>query len=66
MLVVHGGLDYRGVETHGIGTFNALQRKGVPSKFVYFPDENHWVLKPHNSIRWHSEVLGWITQWTAK
>ena len=41
-------------------TFTALQRKGIPSRFLYFPDENHWVLKPQNSKRWHAEVLGWL------
>ncbi|MCC7011177.1 MAG: S9 family peptidase [Planctomycetes bacterium] len=66
MLVVHGGQDFRVVETHGMGAFNALQRKGIPSKFVYFPDENHWVLKPQNSIFWHEQVLGWIRQWTGQ
>ena len=64
MLVIHGGLDYRVVYTQGIGTFNLLQRRGIPSKFLYFPDENHWVLKPANSIQWHTEVLAWIDQWT--
>ncbi|PZR05283.1 MAG: peptidase S9 [Archangium gephyra] len=64
MLVVHGGKDYRVVDTQGMSTFTALQRKGIPSKFVYFPDENHWVLKPQNSIVWHEQVLGWLDQWT--
>ncbi len=64
MLVVHGGKDFRVVETHGMSTFTALQRKGIPSKFLYFPDENHWVLKPHNSIVWHETVNGWLDQWT--
>ena len=64
MLVVHGGKDFRVVETHGMATFTALQRRGVPSKFLYFPDENHWVLKPQNSIVWHETVLGWLDQWT--
>ena len=63
MLVVHGGKDFRVVETHGMSTFTALQRKGIPSKFLYFPDENHWVLKPHNSIVWHETVNGWLDQW---
>jgi dipeptidyl aminopeptidase/acylaminoacyl peptidase len=62
-LVVHGGKDFRVVETQGIGTFTALQRRGVPSKFLYFPDENHWVLKPHNSIQWHETVIGWLDQY---
>ncbi len=65
MLVVHGGKDYRVVDTQGMATFTALQRKGVPSRFLYFPDENHWVLKPANSILWHDTVLGWLDQWTA-
>ena len=66
MLVVHGGKDYRVVDTQGIATFTALQRKGIPSKFLYFPDENHWVLKPQNSILWHETVLGWLDQWLKK
>jgi dipeptidyl aminopeptidase/acylaminoacyl peptidase len=62
-LVVHGGQDFRVVETQGIGAFNVLQRRGIPSKFLYFPDENHWVLKPANSILWHNTVIGWLDQW---
>ncbi len=63
-LVVHGGQDFRIPYTQGISTFTALQRKGIPSKFLYFPDENHWVLKPANSILWHDTVLAWLDQWT--
>jgi dipeptidyl aminopeptidase/acylaminoacyl peptidase len=63
MLVIHGARDYRLPDTEGIATFNALQRRGIPSKLVHFPDENHWVLKPANSIFWHETVLGWLAQW---
>ncbi|HEX6882804.1 MAG TPA: S9 family peptidase [Planctomycetota bacterium] len=63
MLVIHGALDYRVVDTQGMSTFTALQRRGIPSKFLHFPDENHWVLKPHNSRFWHANVLGWLDQW---
>jgi dipeptidyl aminopeptidase/acylaminoacyl peptidase len=63
MLVIHGGRDYRVVDTQGIATFTLLQRKGIPSKFLYFPDENHWVLKPANSIQWHETVIGWLDHW---
>jgi len=63
-LVIHGGLDFRVVDTQGLSTFTALQRRGVPSQFLYFPDENHWVLKPHNSIQWHETVLAWLARWT--
>jgi dipeptidyl aminopeptidase/acylaminoacyl peptidase len=66
MLVIHGALDYRVVDTQGMSTFTALQRRGIPSKFLYFPDENHWVLKPANSILWHETVIGWLDEWTKK
>jgi dipeptidyl aminopeptidase/acylaminoacyl peptidase len=65
-LVIHGGKDYRVVESGGMGTFTALQRKGIPSEFLYFPDENHFVLKPANSILWHDTVLAWLDRWTKK
>ncbi|MHC4402125.1 MAG: LpqB family beta-propeller domain-containing protein [Planctomycetota bacterium] len=63
MLVIHGAKDYRVVDTQGIATFNALRRRGIPGRLLYFPDENHWVLKPHNSILWHQVVIGWLDQW---
>ena len=63
MLVIHGGLDYRIPETQGIATFTALQRRGVPSQLLFFPDENHWVLKPANSLMWHDTVLAWLGTW---
>jgi dipeptidyl aminopeptidase/acylaminoacyl peptidase len=63
-LVIHGGNDFRVVDTQGMGTFTALQRKGIASRFLHFPDENHWVLKPQNSKRWHEEVLAWIDRYT--
>ena len=63
-LVIHGGMDYRVVDTQGMATFTALQRKGVPSRFLYFPDEGHWVLKPQNTKVWHDEVLAWMDTWT--
>jgi dipeptidyl aminopeptidase/acylaminoacyl peptidase len=63
-LVVHGGRDYRVVDVQGMATFTALQRRGVPSRFLYFPDENHWVLKPADSKRWHEEVFSWVDRYT--
>jgi len=66
MLIIHGAKDFRVVETQGMGAFNALQRLGIPSKFLYFPDENHWVLKPHNSVQWHETVIGWLDKWLKK
>ena len=64
ILVVHGGRDYRVVDTQGLSSFTAAQRMGVESEFLHFPDENHWVLKPANSIQWHETVLRWIGRWT--
>jgi len=64
MLIIHGALDYRLTLDQGIAAFTACQRRGIPSRMLYFPDENHWVLKPQNSIQWHEEVLAWIDRWT--
>ncbi|HWI24349.1 MAG TPA: S9 family peptidase [Lysobacter sp.] len=62
MLVIHGQQDFRIPVEQGIALFTALQRKGVESKFLYFPDENHWVLKPQNSVLWHDTVNAWLKQ----
>ncbi|HSR68688.1 MAG TPA: S9 family peptidase [Acidobacteriota bacterium] len=66
MLVVHGALDYRVPLGQGLATFTALQRKEIPSKLLFFPDENHWVLSPANSIQWHEEVLKWMDRWVKE
>ncbi|MEG3192258.1 S9 family peptidase [Lysobacter sp. D1-1-M9] len=60
MLVVQGEKDYRVPVDQGIATFTALQRQGIDSKLLYFPDENHWVLQPHNSVLWHDTVNAWL------
>ena len=62
MLVVQGDHDYRIPTAQGLSTFTALQRQGIESRLVVFPDENHWVLKPANSLQWHNEVFGWLGQ----
>jgi dipeptidyl aminopeptidase/acylaminoacyl peptidase len=63
MLVVHGSLDYRIPVTEGLGAFTALQRRGIPSEFLNFPEENHWVVKPADSLLWHQTVLSWLARW---
>jgi len=63
MLVIQNDLDFRCPIGQGHELFNALQRQGVPSKFINFPDEGHWVLKPQNSQFWHKEVFGWLTKY---
>jgi dipeptidyl aminopeptidase/acylaminoacyl peptidase len=66
MLVVHSQLDYRLDVSEGEQLFTSLQRLGVPSKFLYFPDEGHWILKPQNSQLWYKTVNDWVDQWTKK
>jgi dipeptidyl aminopeptidase/acylaminoacyl peptidase len=62
-LVIHGQLDYRLDVSEGFQLFDTLQRLGVPSKMLYFPDEGHWVLKPQNSQLWWKTVNDWVDQW---
>jgi dipeptidyl aminopeptidase/acylaminoacyl peptidase len=64
-LVIHGGLDFRVPDSQGIAVFTALQRRGIPSELLYFPNENHWVLKPADSVQWYDTVLAWLNRWTG-
>jgi dipeptidyl aminopeptidase/acylaminoacyl peptidase len=64
MLIIHGELDFRVPVAESLQLFTALQRQNVPSKFLYFPDEGHWVLKPQNSELWYKTVLDWIDHYT--
>ena len=63
ILVLHGERDYRVPVNHGLECYGVLKAKGVPARLVYFPDENHWVLKPRNSMLWYREVHGWLARW---
>ncbi|HEX8215882.1 MAG TPA: S9 family peptidase [Allosphingosinicella sp.] len=63
MLVIHGEKDFRIPYSQSLGMFNALQRRNIPSRLVMFPDENHWILKPQNSIQWYREVHGWMDRY---
>jgi len=65
-LVIHGQLDYRLDVSEGFQLFTTLQRLGVPSKMLYFPDEGHWVLKPQNSQLWYRTVNDWVDQWVGR
>jgi dipeptidyl aminopeptidase/acylaminoacyl peptidase len=64
-LVIHGQNDLRVPVNHGIELFNTLQTRGVPSRLVYYPDENHWILKPQNSLFWYQTVRDWVAQYAA-
>ncbi|AEV33951.1 dipeptidyl aminopeptidase/acylaminoacyl peptidase [Owenweeksia hongkongensis DSM 17368] len=63
ILVIHGGKDFRVPEAQGMAAFQAAQLRGVPSKFLYFPNEGHWVLNPQNGLIWHDQFFGWLDQW---
>ncbi|MCC2980133.1 alpha/beta hydrolase family protein [Sphingomonas sp. IC4-52] len=65
-IVITGEKDFRIPYTQGLAAFTALQRRGIPSRLLVFPNENHWVLKPKNSRQWYREVIGWMDQWTGK
>lgn len=62
-LVIHGELDYRVPLNQGVELFNTLQNRGVPSRFVYYPDENHWILKPQNSLFWYRTMREWLARY---
>ena len=64
-LIIHSEKDFRIPIEQGLGAFDALQRRGVDSRLLTFPDENHWVLKPANSLQWHATVLGWLDAHTG-
>ncbi|WP_293677997.1 S9 family peptidase [uncultured Phenylobacterium sp.] len=63
MLVAHGGRDFRVPLGQGLAAFTAAQRKGVPSRFLYYPDENHWIQRPQNSVAWYGNVEAWMRRW---
>lgn len=63
MLVIHGVKDYRVPYNQGLTLYNVYQAMGLPARLVVYPDENHWILKPHNSRHWYGEVLGWLARW---
>jgi dipeptidyl aminopeptidase/acylaminoacyl peptidase len=64
-LVITSEKDFRIPYTQGLAAFTALQRRDIPSRLLVFPDENHWVLKPKNSMQWYSEVFAWLDKWTG-
>jgi len=63
MLVIHGERDYRVPYVQGLEIYNVYKAMGLPARLVCYPDENHWILKPQNSLHWYSEVLTWLRRW---
>jgi dipeptidyl aminopeptidase/acylaminoacyl peptidase len=66
MLVIHGEQDFRIPYDQGIAAFTALQRRGIESRLIIYPNENHWVLQPADSVQWYQNVLGWLDQHLKK
>lgn len=62
-LVIHGQLDYRVPVNHGIELFHTLRKSNVPTRLIYYPNENHWILQPQNSLFWYGEVRKWVEQY---
>ena len=62
-LVIHGALDYRVPDAQGLGMFTALQRRGVPSRYLFFPDEGHWIGKPENRVIWWNAIHDWLGEY---
>lgn len=63
ILVIHGGHDFRVPEAQGMAAFQAAKLQGVPAKFLYFPEEGHWILNPQNGIIWHDQFFKWLDRW---
>jgi dipeptidyl aminopeptidase/acylaminoacyl peptidase len=63
MLVIHGGKDFRVPETQGMEAFSAAQLQGIPSRFLYFPEEGHWIQSPQNGVVWHRVFFEWLDKY---
>lgn len=66
IMIIHGGNDFRIPYTQGMAAFNAAQIRGIPSRFLFFPDETHWVLKPQNGLLWQREFFRWLDTYLKK
>ena len=62
-LVIHGALDYRVPDAQGLAYYNTLKAQGVPARLLWYPDENHWILKPRNNRQWYGEFFDWLRAW---
>lgn len=62
IMIIQGGSDFRVPEAEGMQAFQAAQLKGIKSKYLYFPDENHWILSPQNGVLWQREFFSWLAE----
>jgi len=65
-LVIHGAMDYRVPDAQGLAYYNTLKARGVDARLLWYPDENHWILKPRNSKLWYGEFFGWLKKYGSK
>jgi dipeptidyl aminopeptidase/acylaminoacyl peptidase len=65
-LIIHGEKDFRIPYTQSLSVYQAMQRRGIASELLIFPDENHWITKPKNSIQWHTAVFDWLARHLKK
>jgi len=65
MLVIHGERDYRVPYDQGLEIYSVYKAMGLPARLVCYSDENHWILKPKNSLLWYREVLTWLDRWLS-
>ena len=63
ILVIHGGKDFRVPENQGMEAFQAAKLRGIPARFLYFPNEGHWILSPQNGLIWHDQFFAWLDKW---
>ncbi|MBD5173424.1 MAG: S9 family peptidase [Bacteroidales bacterium] len=63
ILITHGEYDFRILASQGMMAFNAARLRGVPAEMLIFPDENHWILKPQNSVMWQRVFFRWLDKW---
>jgi dipeptidyl aminopeptidase/acylaminoacyl peptidase len=66
MLILHGERDYRVPYVQGLEIYNIYKAMRRPARLVCYPDENHWILKPRNSLHWYAEVFAWLDRWIGK
>ena len=62
-LLMHGEKDYRVPYGQALESYGMLKAKGIPARIVVYPDENHWILSPLNSIHWYGEFISWLDRW---
>ena len=66
LMVIHSEFDFRIVASQGMAAYNAAVIRGIPARYLYFPDETHWVLKPQNGILWQRNFFDWLDMWLKK